>query len=92
MTAFLIGFLISVFAAAPALFMATRQADGKPKIQMKLWVIGAAIRFSIIGILLLLLFRFTEVSRIPAVLGVVAAYFISFGLEVYLVNRPAKPE
>jgi hypothetical protein len=92
MIAFALGLLISFFAAAPALFMVVRRKDGKPKIQMKLWVIGAAIRFSIIGILLLLLFRFTEISRIPVVLGVVAAYFVSFGLEVYLVNRPARPE
>jgi hypothetical protein len=82
MIAFTLGFLISAFAAAPALFMVFRRKDGELKIQMKLWVIGAAIRFSIIGILLLLLFRFSEISRTPVVFGVGVAYFISFGLEV----------
>jgi peptidoglycan/LPS O-acetylase OafA/YrhL len=72
--------------------MVIRKRGGEFKTQMKLWVIGAAIRFSIIGILLMLLFRLTEVSRMPVVFGVVAAYFITFGIEVYLVNRPAKPE
>ena len=91
MIAFILGFLISVFAAAPALFMVIRR-NGKLRMQMRLWVIGAAIRFSIIGIFLLLLFRFTEVSRIPAVFGVITAYFLSFGLEVYLVNRPISSE
>ena len=91
MIAFILGFLISVFAAAPALFMVIRRS-GKLRMQMRLWVIGAAIRFSIIGIFLLLLFRFTEVSRIPAVFGVITAYFLSFGLEVYLVNRPISSE
>jgi len=92
MIAFTLGLLISFFAAVPALFMVMRKRGGELKIQMRLWVIGAAIRFSIIGIFLLLLFRFTDVSRTPVVFGVVIAYFISFGLEVFLVNRTVRSE
>jgi hypothetical protein len=62
------------------------------KIRMKLWVIGSAIRFAIIGIFLLLLFKITDINRVSAIIGVLVAYFVGFALEVYLANRQVKSE
>ena len=92
MIAFLIGFLISAIAAVPALLMVIQKRGGELKLRMKLWILGSAIRFIIIGIFLLLLFRLTEINRIGAVIGVVVAYFISFIIEVYLANRQLRSE
>ncbi|RQV98430.1 hypothetical protein EH220_03300 [bacterium] len=92
MTAFLIGFLISAIAAVPALLMVFQRKGAELKIRMKLWVLGSAIRFIVIGIFLILLFRLTDISRTGAVMGVVVAYFISFIIEVYLANRQIRSE
>ncbi len=92
MIAFLIGFLISAIAAVPALLMVLQKKGGELKIRLKLWVLGSAIRFIVIGIFLLLLFRLTEVHRIGTVFGVITAYFISYIIEVYLAKRQISSE
>jgi hypothetical protein len=87
MIAFLIGFLISALAAVPSLLSISAKRGSELKIRFRLWIISAAIRFAIIGISLLILFRLTDIDRIPVVIGVLAAYFTSFGYEAYLATR-----
>lgn len=92
MIAFIVGFLISAIAAIPSLLMVFQRRGAELKIRMKLWILGSAIRFIIIGIFLILLFRLTDLNRIYAVIGVVVAYFIGFIIEVYLANRQLRSE
>jgi F0F1-type ATP synthase assembly protein I len=92
MIAFITGFLISAIASVPALLMAVQKRGAEFQTRLKLWVIGSAIRFIVIGIFLLLLFKLTDIHRILTVFGVIAAYFISFIIEVYLANRQIRSE
>ena len=90
MTAFFIGFFISALAAIPSLLSITAKRGAELKIRYRLWIISAAIRFAIIGISLLIVFRLTEIDRVLVAYGVIAAYFTSFAFEVYLATRTTK--
>jgi hypothetical protein len=92
MIAFLTGFLISALAAVPALLLIFAKRGSGTTTRMKLWALGAFIRFAIIGIFLLLLFRLTELDRVLVVFGIIAAYFTSYGIEIFLAKRQATPE
>jgi len=82
MKAFAIGFLISMIAALPEWRFVRQSAGQELHIRLKLWAIGAGIRFAIIGGALLYLFTRTGTERIPVVFGVIAAYFLVFLVEV----------
>lgn len=81
MIAFLIGVVISVAAAVPALFLARGGRGAEMKQRLKLWAIGLLIRFIVIGAALIVLFTQTSIARIPVVIGVGVAYIISYSLE-----------
>lgn len=87
MISFLIGGLISLVAAIPALLMARGGKAADLNVRLKLWAIGVAIRFAIIGVSLFYLFSRTQFSRIPALLGVVIVYFLIFLLEARTTLR-----
>ena len=81
MISFLIGCLISFVAAVPALLMSRGGKGSVLNVRLKLWAIGVAIRFAIIGVSLFYLFTRTSFDRIPALLGVVITYFLIFFIE-----------
>lgn len=81
MIGFLVGILVSVVAAIPAVLLLWGGRGSETKQRLKLWAIGMAVRFAVIGVALYYLFTQTELARIPTVLGVAAAYFVIFLLE-----------
>lgn len=81
MTAFLVGCVISLVAAVPAFLMARGGRQAEFNTRLKLWAIGVAIRFGIIGAALFYLFTRTHLDHIPALLGVVVIYFFIFIIE-----------
>ncbi len=81
MIAFLIGCAISLVAAFPALLLMRGGHEAAMNVRWKLWAIGVALRFGIIGAGLYYLFTRTHFDRIPALLGVVVVYFLVFFLE-----------
>ena len=87
MIPFLIGCLISFVAAIPAVLM-SRGGTGSPlKVRLRLWAMGVAVRFGIIGAALYYLFTQTALNRIPVVLGVVITYFLIFVIEARTTLR-----
>jgi hypothetical protein len=81
MIGFLAGILVSVVAAVPAVLLLWGGRGSETKQRLKLWAIGMAVRFAIIGVALYYLFTQTSLARIPTVLGVAAAYFVIFLFE-----------
>jgi hypothetical protein len=78
----LVGVLLSAVAAVPVLLLLWGGRSSEFKQRLKLWGIGTGIRFAVIGAGLLLLFRQTQIDRIPTVIGVAAAYFAIYVFEV----------
>jgi hypothetical protein len=85
---FLVGVFLSTIAAAPAWMLLWGGREAEFKQRLKLWGIGTGIRFAIIGAGLVLLFRNTQIDRIPPVIGVAAAYLAIYVLEVKKTLRP----
>ena len=81
MIGFVVGILVSVVAAVPAVLLLWGGRGSDAKQRLKLWAVGMAVRFAIIGAALFLLFTQTSLARIPTVLGVAVAYFVIFLLE-----------
>jgi hypothetical protein len=79
--AFLIGCLVSVVAAVPALLLSRGGRQAELNVRLKLWAIGVAVRFGIIGAALYFLFTRTEIDRIPTLAGLVITYFLIFVIE-----------
>lgn len=79
---FLVGVVVSVVAAVPAVLLMWGGRNSEMKQRLKLWGIGAAIRFAVIGASLYLLFTQSNIERVPTVIGVAAAYFAIYVLEV----------
>jgi hypothetical protein len=79
---FLIGVLLSAVAAVPALLLLWGGRRAEMKQRLKLWGIGTAIRFVLIGVGLYYLFTATAIERIPTVIGVAAAYLAIYIFEV----------
>jgi xanthine/uracil permease len=86
-SAFLIGLAVSFVAAVPAFLLARGGQGSNMKQRLKLWLVGLLARFAIIGIALLILFTQTPIARVPAVIGVVVAYVISYSLETVISLR-----
>lgn len=84
---FLVGCLISFVAALPAtlILWAVRQRDLNTK--LKAWAVGMVLRFTIIGAALLLLFRMSNIEKVPVVMGIVVIYFIILGFELAVAFR-----
>jgi hypothetical protein len=80
-TAFLMGCAVSLVAALPAVFFLRGGIGAAVGVRLKLWAIGLAIRFGIIGAVLYYLFTRTKIDRIPVLLGVVVVYFLIFFIE-----------
>jgi len=78
---------VSSAAAVPAYLLAFRGRRSDLKERLKLWTMGLMLRFLIIGLALYYLFINTDIQRIPAIAGVVIAYFISFFLEAVTIYR-----
>jgi hypothetical protein len=84
---FLLGFLVSLVAAAPAWLLLRGSLAAEFSVKLKLWAIGLLIRFAIIGGALLYLFTQTQHAKIPVIEGVLVAYFLTFILEAYSTLR-----
>ena len=87
MIGFLAGVLISIVAAVPAFLLARGGGNADMKTRLKLWAIGLAIRFAVIGSALYFLFTQTVIARIPTVIGVALAYFVLFMIENTVLRR-----
>ena len=88
MIALLIGLAVAAVGSVPALLLAwgSREVtDFKQK--LKLWAIGFAMRFALIGGALFYLFTQTAVARVPVVIGVAIGYIIFYSLESYITLR-----
>jgi len=79
--AFLIGCAVSLVAALPAVLLMRGGGEAALNVRLKLWGIGVALRFGIIGAALFYLFTRTDIDRIPVLLGVVVVYFLIFLIE-----------
>ncbi len=80
-TAFLIGCGVSFVAALPATLLMRGGGEAAFNVRLKLWAIGVALRFGIIGAALFYLFTRTDIDRIPVLIGVVVVYFLIFLVE-----------
>ena len=90
MIGFLVGVLISVVAAVPAVLLQQGGRRSDMKTKLKLWGVGLAIRFAVIGAALYFLFTQTtadSIARIPTVIGVAVAYFIIFLFENLVLRK-----
>ena len=91
MIALLVGIVVAAVASVPALLMAwgSREvSDFKQK--LKLWAIGLAIRFAVIGGALFYLFTQTSIARIPVIIGVGVGYIVFYSLESIATLRAKK--
>ncbi len=91
MITLLVGLAVAAVASAPALLLAygSREvSDFKQK--LKLWGIGLAIRFAIIGGALFYLFTQTPIARVPVVIGVGVGYLLFYSLESFITLRTKK--
>ena len=79
--AFFIGCAVSLVAALPAMLLNRGGTEAAMNVRLKLWGIGVALRFGIIGAALFYLFARTEIDRVPVLLGVVIIYFLIFLVE-----------
>ena len=82
MIGFLVGVLLSMVAAIPAVLLLWGGREAEQKQKLKLWAIGTGIRFAIIGVGIYFLFTNTSIQRIPTVVGVIAAYFVIYLFEI----------
>ncbi|HEY3295909.1 MAG TPA: hypothetical protein VGL38_10760 [bacterium] len=91
MIAVLIGLAVAAVASVPALLLAWGSRDVTDfKQKLKLWAIGLAMRFALIGGALFYLFTQTLVDRVPVVIGVVIGYIIFYSLESIATLRAKK--
>jgi hypothetical protein len=91
MIALLVGLAVAVVASLPSLLFAwgSREVtDFKQK--LKLWAIGLAIRFAIIGGALFYLFTQTPIDRVPVVIGVGIGFIIFYTIESYVTLSAKK--
>jgi xanthine/uracil permease len=89
--AVLIGLAVAAVASVPALLLAWGSRDVTDfKQKLKLWAIGLAMRFALIGGALFYLFTQTLVDRVPVVIGVVIGYIIFYSLESIATLRAKK--
>ena len=88
MSAFATGLLIGFIASIPALVLAWFKTKRGMENFIRLWGLGVALRFILIGAGLFWQMRKSEVAKIPLVLGIVLAFYISLAIE-YLIARSA---
>jgi len=68
-------------AALPAILLMRGGKEAAMNVRLKLWALGVALRFGIIGAALYYIFTRTSMDRISAIAGVVVIYFLIFLLE-----------
>jgi hypothetical protein len=90
--AVLLGGLISLIAAIPAVLLLFAAKDGDLKARLRAWAVGMVLRFAIIGGALLFVFQRTDAPRIPVILGVVLVYFLVFTVELVFAFRSSKSQ
>ncbi|MCB9366117.1 MAG: hypothetical protein H6506_03035 [Calditrichaeota bacterium] len=86
MNSFLTGLLIGGVASIPPLALAWIRPKSGMSGYVKLRALGMILRFALIAIGLVGQLKQPETAKVPLLLGVVAAYFVSLGLE-YLIHR-----
>lgn len=86
MNSFLSGLLIGTVASLPPLALAWIRPKSGMSGYVKLRAAGMVVRFALIGIGLIGQLKQPETAKVPLLLGVVIAYFVSLGLE-YLIHR-----
>lgn len=84
---FLVGCIISLIAAAPAVLLLYANRHGDLRAKLKAWAVGLVLRFAIIGGALVFIFRMTDLNRIPVVIGIVVIYFTILGFELSVAFR-----
>ena len=89
MNSFLIGMAIGAVASIPSLILAWFKARRKMGDFIKLWGIGVFLRFALIGIGLFWQMKNPGLSKIPLVLGIVLAFYLSLAIDL-LISRSSK--
>jgi hypothetical protein len=89
MNSFLIGMAIGAIASVPSLVLAWFKRRRGMGDFIKLWGIGVFLRFALIGVGLFWQMQNPEMSKIPLVLGIVLAFYLSLAIE-FLISRPSK--
>lgn len=89
MSSFLAGMLIGFMASIPAIVLAWFKAKRGMENFVKLWGLGVALRFGLIGIGLFWQLQNPDVGKVPLVLGIVLAFYLCLLIE-YLISRHAK--
>jgi len=80
---------IGAVASIPALILAWFKARRGMSNFIKLWGIGVGLRFVVIGFGLFWQMQNPEIGKIPLVLGIVIAFYLSLAIE-FLISRSAK--
>jgi len=86
---FLIGMSIGFIASIPAVVLAWFKAKRGMANFVKLWGLGVALRFALIGVGLFWQLQKPDVGKVALVLGIVLAFYLSLAIE-YLISRYAK--
>jgi hypothetical protein len=86
-TGFIIGFVVSLVAGVPAFLFALGGRGATFTQRIKLWGIGAFIRFALIGAALYYIFTQTGLPRVPVVIGLGVAWLLSFVAESVILLR-----
>ncbi|MBK6909609.1 MAG: hypothetical protein IPK53_05900 [bacterium] len=88
MNAFVTGLLIGFVASIPALVLAWFKTRSGMDNFVRLWGLGVALRFVLIGAGLFWQMRQPDVAKVPLVLGIVLAFYLSLAIE-FLIARVA---
>ncbi len=89
MSSFLTGMLIGFIASIPAIVLAWFKAKRGMVNFVKLWGLGVALRFGLIGAGLFWQLQNPNVGKVSLVLGIVLAFYLCLLIE-YLISRNAK--
>lgn len=89
MSSFLTGMLIGFIASIPAIVLAWFKAKRGMANFVKLWGLGVALRFGLIGVGLFWQLQNPSVGKVSLVLGIVLAFYLCLLIE-YLISRNVK--
>ena len=83
---FFLGLLISAGAGIPAIVISVLAPKKDFSRWIKFWSIGMAVRFLVIGAAAFKILSDGSANRVPFVLGIVTAFFVTFAIETLVYN------
>ena len=83
---FILGLLVSAGAGIPAIVVSALAPKKDFSRWIKLWSIGMAVRFLVIGTATFLILSDGSTAQVPFVLGIVTAFFVTFVIETLVYN------